>query len=121
MPRRAGLRARRSLALAGSHTHHSPTVGPRATRHAEPYSSHGPVLILTGRPGEEVEDLMAQVGSVALLAPIPREHLTDGVEVCTREAKVAFGRPAWEALGKFEDLASCFLSGFTVQAARGAT
>lgn len=34
---------------------------------------------------------MAQVASVALLAPIPLEHLTDSVEVCTREGKVAFG------------------------------
>ena len=47
---------------------------------------------------------MAEVGSVALLAPIPLEHLSDGVEVCTREGKVAFGSQAWEALAKFEDL-----------------
>ena len=47
---------------------------------------------------------MAEVGSVALLAPIPLEHLSDGVEVCTREGKVAFGSQAWETLTKFEDL-----------------
>ena len=47
---------------------------------------------------------MPEVGSVALLAPIPLEHLSDGVEVCTREGKVAFGSQAWETLTKFEDL-----------------
>lgn len=41
---------------------------------------------------------------VALLTPVPIDHLVDGVEVCRREGKVAYGSQAWETLMKFEDL-----------------
>jgi hypothetical protein len=41
---------------------------------------------------------------VALLAPIPLEHLEDGSEVCRREGRVAFGSRAWEVFRKLDDL-----------------
>ena len=39
--------------------------------------------------------------NVALLAPVPLIHLTDGALVCQQEGKVAFGSRAWEV---FRDL-----------------
>jgi len=36
-----------------------------------------------------------------LLAPVPLDHLTDGVEVCREQGKVAFGTRVWET---FRDL-----------------
>ena len=36
------------------------------------------------------------VGSVALLAPVPEEHLLDGAVVCAQQGKVAFGSRAFE-------------------------
>lgn len=39
---------------------------------------------------------MARVSEFALLTPVPVEHLTDGVETCTREGTVAFGSDAWQ-------------------------
>ena len=41
---------------------------------------------------------------VALLTPVPIDHLVDGVEVCRREGKVAYGSQAWETFRRFEDL-----------------
>jgi hypothetical protein len=38
---------------------------------------------------------------VALLAPVPLEHLQSGLSVCINEGKVAFGSRAWEV---FRDL-----------------
>lgn len=36
------------------------------------------------------------VSELALLTPVPLEHLTDGVEICSREGTVAFGSNAWQ-------------------------
>jgi hypothetical protein len=33
---------------------------------------------------------------IALLCPVPLEHLKDGEELCRREGRVAFGSQAWE-------------------------
>lgn len=41
---------------------------------------------------------------VALLAPVPLEHLQDGVDVCQKEGKVAFGSRAWEVFRKLDDI-----------------
>jgi len=45
------------------------------------------------------------VAHVALLAPVPLEHLISGAEVCAKEGKVAFGSRAFEAFAKLESLA----------------
>jgi hypothetical protein len=42
--------------------------------------------------------------TVALLAPVPLEHLVDGVEVCAREGKVAFGSRAWEVFKQLDEI-----------------
>ncbi len=44
---------------------------------------------------------MARVPVAGLLAPVPMDHLSDGIEVCRQEGKVAFGSRAWEV---FRDL-----------------
>ncbi|SFI61029.1 hypothetical protein [Nitrosomonas sp. Nm34] len=41
------------------------------------------------------------MSKVSLLAPVPLEHLIEGVEVCEKQGKVAFGSCAWEV---FRDL-----------------
>ena len=41
--------------------------------------------------------------SLALLMPVPWEHLADGETVCKREGKVAFGSNAFEILHKFQE------------------
>ena len=47
---------------------------------------------------------MSGVSPVALLSPVPFEHLSDGVDVCTRRGKVAFGSQAWTVFDKFENV-----------------
>lgn len=47
---------------------------------------------------------MSSEGPVALLSPVPLDHLSDGVDVCTRRGKVAFGSQAWSVFDKFENL-----------------
>lgn len=42
---------------------------------------------------------------VALLAPVPLEHLISGAKTCTKEGKVVFGSRAFDALAKLRDLA----------------
>jgi hypothetical protein len=42
---------------------------------------------------------------VALLAPVPLEHLQSGRETCQTQGKVAFGSRAFEALHKLTELA----------------
>ena len=42
---------------------------------------------------------------VALLAPVPLEHLISGAGVCAKERKVAFGSRAFEPFAKLRDLA----------------
>lgn len=42
--------------------------------------------------------------SIALLAPVPLEHLEDGVEVCAREGKVAYGSRAFETFVELDAL-----------------
>lgn len=39
---------------------------------------------------------------VALLAPVPLEHLISGADVCAKEGKVAFGSRAFEAFAKLQ-------------------
>jgi hypothetical protein len=41
---------------------------------------------------------------VALLAPVPEEHLRSGLDVDAREGKVAFGTRAWEAFYQLREL-----------------
>lgn len=40
---------------------------------------------------------------IALLAPVPLVHLEDGVGVCERKGKVAFGSMAWEFFKKLDE------------------
>lgn len=42
--------------------------------------------------------------NVALLAPVPLEHLQDGQEVCATEGRVAFGSRAWEVFRQLDAL-----------------
>jgi hypothetical protein len=42
--------------------------------------------------------------NVALLAPVPFEHLNDGQEVVQKEGKVAFGSRAWETFRELDKL-----------------
>lgn len=44
--------------------------------------------------------------ALALLAPVPLIHLEDGVEVCEREGRVAFGSNAWEVFRRLDDEAA---------------
>src|SRR3954469_19994077 len=44
---------------------------------------------------------MPKLPATGLLAPVPLEHLVDGVEVGRAEGKVAFGTRVWET---FDDL-----------------
>jgi hypothetical protein len=41
---------------------------------------------------------------VALLAPVPLEHLNDGSVVCEQQGKVAFGSRSWEVFRKLDEL-----------------
>jgi len=42
--------------------------------------------------------------NVALLAPVPKEHLDDGRETVLAKGKVAFGSRAWETFRKLDEL-----------------
>lgn len=42
--------------------------------------------------------------SIALLAPVPEEHLIDGAEVCEKEGKVAFGSRAFLVFVELDEL-----------------
>jgi hypothetical protein len=42
--------------------------------------------------------------TVAILAPVPLEHLLDGQEVAKAEGKVAFGSRAWEVFHKLDEI-----------------
>ena len=48
--------------------------------------------------------MMLVSNDIALLAPVPLEHLEDGMEVCQREGRVAFGSRAWEVFRKLDEL-----------------
>jgi len=41
---------------------------------------------------------------IALLAPVPLEHITDGAIVCRDYGRIAFGSRAWEVFRKLDDL-----------------
>lgn len=41
---------------------------------------------------------------VALLAPVPLEHLVDGSEVCEQEGRVAYGSRAWEVFRQLDEI-----------------
>ncbi len=43
---------------------------------------------------------------MALLAPVPHEHLVSGAEVCAREGKVAFGSMKWDLFRQLDAIAS---------------
>ena len=47
---------------------------------------------------------MPTTQEVALLAPVPLEHLIDGQAVCDQQGKVAFGSRAWEIFRKLDEL-----------------
>jgi hypothetical protein len=40
--------------------------------------------------------------AIALLAPVPIEHLRDAVEVCKAQGKVAFGSRAWDVFRQLD-------------------
>ncbi len=42
------------------------------------------------------------VVAIALLTPVPLEHLVDGREVCAQEGRVAFGSQAWEVFRELD-------------------
>jgi hypothetical protein len=42
--------------------------------------------------------------NVALLAPVPLEHLLDGQTISAKEGRVAFGSRAWEIFRELDDL-----------------
>lgn len=46
------------------------------------------------------------MSQIALLAPVPLEHLEDGIDVCKKEGKVAFGSRAWEVFREVDTLRS---------------
>lgn len=48
--------------------------------------------------------MIATALDVALLAPVPLEHLQDGQKVCTKEGRVAFGSRAWEVFRQLDSL-----------------
>lgn len=60
------------------------------------------------QPSQRGEDRAMQrtitTWDVALLAPVPFEHLLDGAEVCAREGRVAFGSRAWEVFRKLDEI-----------------
>ncbi len=41
---------------------------------------------------------------IALLAPVPLEHLEDGIDICRKQGKVAFGSRAWEIFRELDAL-----------------
>lgn len=47
---------------------------------------------------------MNTADNVALLAPVPLEHLKDGQNVVTTEGKVAFGSRAWEVFRELDKI-----------------
>lgn len=47
---------------------------------------------------------MSTIKEVALLAPVPLEFLIEGIAVCDRQGKVAFGSRAWEIFRKLDEL-----------------
>jgi hypothetical protein len=48
--------------------------------------------------------IVATAPDIALLAPVPLEHLVDGRETVLKEGKVAFGSRAWETFRQLDDL-----------------
>jgi hypothetical protein len=44
------------------------------------------------------------MSDVALLAPVPLVHLSDGVGVCRKRGKVAFGSRAWEVFNEIKEI-----------------
>jgi hypothetical protein len=53
---------------------------------------------MTGTPKHQ------SAAHVALLAPVPLEHLIDGQETATREGRVAFGSRAWEVFRQLDEM-----------------
>lgn len=47
---------------------------------------------------------MSETNAIALLAPIPLEHLEAGFTVCQQAGKVAFGSNAWELFTNIDSL-----------------
>lgn len=47
---------------------------------------------------------LGTVSNVALLAPVPLDHLTDGALVAEAQGKVAFGSRAWEVFRRLDGL-----------------
>ena len=43
------------------------------------------------------------MANIALLAAVPEEHLVSGLEILSKEEKVAFGSSAWEVFRQLED------------------
>lgn len=48
--------------------------------------------------------MTATASNIALLAPVPLEHLLDGAIVCQEQGRVAFGSRAWEVFRKLDEL-----------------
>jgi hypothetical protein len=60
--------------------------------------------ILINRIGEHFNAEMLTAGNVALFAPVPHEHLLDGIRTVQREGKVAFGSMKWELFRELDSL-----------------
>ncbi|MEI9898886.1 MAG: hypothetical protein WDN31_00780 [Hyphomicrobium sp.] len=68
------------------------------------------IPILRGDQRETAAPLDDSQSEVALLAPVPREHLVSGLKTCQDIGKVAFGSRAWETFNDLEkqlDGSSC--------------
>jgi hypothetical protein len=48
--------------------------------------------------------VVATAAHIALLAPVPLEHLIDGQKIVAKEGKVAFGSRAWETFRELDNL-----------------
>ena len=51
-----------------------------------------------------MSEKVTAASNVALLTPVPLEHLVDGQEVVHKEGKVAFGSRAWKTLRELDKL-----------------
>jgi len=65
------------------------------------------VILSTGDKSGKTEDIMMTTNTVALLAPVPLEHLESGEIVCHEHEKVAYGSNAWEVFAKLDELRNC--------------
>lgn len=63
--------------------------------------SHAPITN-SGAERRTTERRFASVSQIALLTPVPLQHLLDGRDVCEREGRVAFGSQAWQVFRELD-------------------